>query len=828
MDQTSHNYIHAKAVAEQVCLLKKNQFLAQTGSSAVSVNAGTFSPPINSWCRIEGFRAGQTEADTLKAAEEASFRWLRGANGGCCAFVLENTGGEWRVLCGSAPGHTPDAAFRTALPECVITPTAWQGCAFAYNGILTGTVDSGRLANLLAAMQGENFYAACIVVPASDEDREDKLRENEKLTAYLERFRTVRRAYGSSSRRVEEIQNPRIVRAIELLQEESRYLTDRAGHGFARCCIRFGAADSRVYRQLASALSACAGGSSEGYEAVRVMRVNGVHRNAADCLAIPRVVLPDAQHGGYAADMISWQSMEALALFCAVPTQSCRGFYVSKDNIDFNALELFPAVRGAADGLPLGTELASGATVRIPLPAMRYHTFVTGKTGIGKSTTVKQLIQGLYERGVSFLILEPAKKEYIELLPQVPDLKVYTPGTDGPLLHFNPLEVEDGVLIEAHVDAVIRAINAASPGEHPIPEAFSGLLKHTYGKAGWHYGMMAYHDRSRPFPTFRDVYESIPEYIEKSALYGPEVRQNLYGALNLRSEMLYTGAMGAVFADPFGLTAKDLLEGHTLLELTDFPESGRDFLMNILLFRLHAYLSGQPRSDGLDRVIIVEEAHNIFRKTLLEDSGQARSNNYFEKLLAEIGASGTGMLLCDQRPSILSDAVLANTSLKLVHELGEAQDRNIMAESIGLSEAQKVRLGELGKGRCLVAVSGSHGVQHTAVSAPPPKQTLNPACHLCTARFRCRRNAVRTLMQGMDQTKLNLHLARIHEKPYDPTLLSQNIDLMLRDLNISASGETKCCVLGELLSTEKRISYPESRRIVCLYKKQRNGGNTNE
>lgn len=47
------------------------------------------------------------------------------------------------------------------------------------------------------------------------------------------------------------------------------------------------------------------------------------------------------------------------------------------------------------------------------------------------------------------------------------------------------------------------------------------------------------------------------------------------------------------------------------------------------------------------------------------------------------------MILCDQRPSIMSDAVMANTSVKITHAVSSAMDSSIMATALQLSDAQK-------------------------------------------------------------------------------------------------------------------------------------------
>ena len=379
------------------------------------------------------------------------------------------------------------------------------------------------------------------------------------------------------------------------------------------------------------------------------------------------------------------------------------------------------------------------------------------------------------------------------------------------------------------MDAVVRAITASTAGEHPIPEALEGLLKQTYEKAGWHYGMMAYEDERKPFPTFKDAYNNIPEYIKSHARYGVEVKQNLEGALTLRTENMYTGALGRSFSKPFGITAKELLETPTVIELADFSDTGTEFLMNILLFKLHCYISRLPESNTLKRVIVVEEAHNVFRKTISEDSSRARSNDYFEKMLAEISASGTGMILCDQRPGIMSDAVIANTSVKVVHALTAAKtDLDLMASSLGLSSTQADRIMEFDKGICLIGTRGIPGVQHVKVKPLVQGGNTNPACHICASRFRCRKTSVLKMIQSMDEGQVRYHLSKIQANPYNTAILSHSIDCMLRDLNVSAAAATKCCLLGVLLQKYGTVSYQESRVILNSYNQYLKGGVNNE
>ncbi len=218
---------------------------------------------------------------------------------------------------------------------------------------------------------------------------------------------------------------------------------------------------------------------------------------------------------------------------------------------------------------------------------------------------------------------------------------------------------------------------------------------------------LSYTDEHRPFPTFKNVLDNVDSYIAAHARYGPEVRQNLTAALTLRTETMHSGAMGSLFSNAKGLQAAEILAAPCVIELADFSPQSASFIMNILLYKFHSYLSRQPESSQLNRVIVVEEAHNVFERTLSEENGCALSNEYFDKMLAEIRSSGTGLILSDQRASLLSEAVMANTSVKILHALTDSEDRKTVGASANLSDFQLKKLAEFRPGECVVAIRGS-------------------------------------------------------------------------------------------------------------------------
>lgn len=828
MSMLKDNYLKAQAVSDKVALVKKGRFLETVGNN-ISINSNSYVPRIMQWYRLYGFRKKNNEEHTISSLQDTIGEWIRGTTRkGCSAvYTLKKDRGAVSVMYGSGR-YDPLHYFKANIPESEVKTDSWGNCHYQYSGLLTGTIRADRLADVAASSMVDDCYVACIIIPFSDEEIQRKIEENTELISYLDSYKSFQRVYGNASRRVETIYIEKIVNAISILKEENEYLLHNMNAGFVRTAVRFGAQTENDYNLVSSMIlsSINSDENHSTFEPSRVFKMNNTCCSIEDCLAIPCLEI-DLNNQISVLYAVSLQDVKSTITFCLPPLCSYKGYYIKDYNVNEDSKDAFPlAAPISEESISIGKIVNSDSNTVVPLRAIRSHVFVSGATDTGKTTTIKKALVELYEKGIPFTVIEAAKKEYISLLENIPELKVYTPGNDGNPLYMNPLQPEDGVLIEKHVEALVRALIATTGGEHPIPEAFDGLLKQTYNQLGWNYGMMAYTDVSRPFPTFEDVLNNIDSYIANHAKYGPEVRQNLTAALTLRTDNMHSGAMGSLFSKPFGLQSKDLLETPCVIELADFSPQAASFLMNMLLFKFHAFLSRKTESVRLDRVIVIEEAHNIFKKTMMEDSGRALNNEYFDKMLAEIRSTGTGLILSDQRPSIMSESVIANTSVKILHSLVDIEDKKVVGEPCNLTEFQLKKLGELKAGECIVAVRGYQGVQHTRINKATKTREFNSACHVCVSRFRCKKAAVRRMIQILDPSVISMHVSRIKTNPYNVDVLKNNINYMLEDLNVIASESTKICLLGELLETYGSISNQEKRVIVNVYAselRRRNG-----
>ena len=823
MNQYMTEMRKAQTIADKILTLKKNRFLDDLPAAGMRIDGRSFIPEISSWYRLLGFRLNLDDSHTEAVLNRTVSQWLRSSsgNGNSSAFVLMRNGGYISVLYGTGNADV-GSVFTSNLPECRIERVSWIPKCYQYNGILLGTISASGLSDVIAGSNAlTSCYVSCIVVPVPDSEIQETLDDNRRLVAYLESHRSFQRVYGNATRRVEEIPVAEIVQAINVLKEENDFIERNRGGGFVRTAVRFGAVTTSEYQTLAALIQSSTSYITEhqtGFEPVRIFSMMGIADTWKKCLAVPGVMLT-APGMSCLVHAVSLQDIQSAVSFCIPPVHSYEGYYINNLHIDENERDTFPVLAPpTGDVIRVGNLIGSSFQAAIPLNGLLCHTGVFGACNSGKTTTVKKILVEAYQKhDIPFVVIEAAKKEYASLIGLIPELKLYTPGIDGTALNFNPLQPEEGILIEKHVDAVVRSLSAVTGGEHPIPEAFDGLLKQVYQKFGWEYGMMAYTDTNRPFPTFRDVFSNVDEYISKHAKYGPEVRQNLTAALKLRTETMHSGALGGLFSRSAGLMAKDLLGSPCVIELSDFSEQSVEFLMNILMFRFQCYLSRLPEETGIKRLIVVEEAHNVFKKTLSDETARARNNDSFEKMLAEIRSSGTGLILSDQRPSIMPDAVMANTAVKIIHSMESSADRKEISGPMDLTEMQMRATREFNRGECIISIRQNHGVQHAMIQQISGGNRYSASCLICTSRFRCRKTAVQNMIDGMDKSKIALHAAKITANPYNTSLLARNITAMLMDLNVSAGNATKICMLGEILQKYGHVSSQESRIIVTTY-----------
>ena len=119
------------------------------------------------------------------------------------------------------------------------------------------------------------------------------------------------------------------------------------------------------------------------------------------------------------------------------------------------------------------------------IESLSMHTFITGSTGKGKSTTIYSILDKLISHKVKgqddtikFMVIEPAKGEYKERFGSYDNVKVY--GTNYkkmPLLKINPFSFPDDIHVLEHIDRLIEIFNVCWPMYAAMPAVLKDSIE---------------------------------------------------------------------------------------------------------------------------------------------------------------------------------------------------------------------------------------------------------------------------------------------------------------------------------------------------------------
>ena len=205
------------------------------------------------------------------------------------------------------------------------------------------------------------------------------------------------------------------------------------------------------------------------------------------------------------------------------------------------------------------------------------------------------------------------------------------------------------------------------------------------------------------FPTFVDVLIELDHVIAESA-FSDEVKDNYIGSLSTRIKSLTNGIYGRIF-DNDELGDKKLFDENVIVDLSRVGSvETKSMIMGILVMRLQEYRMtlGMMNAD-LNHVTILEEAHNLLKRTSMEQSSESsnllgKSVEMLSNAIAEVRTYGEGFIIADQAPGLLDMSVIRNTNTKIIMRLPDAEDRNLVGKSANLSEDQIKELAKIPTG----------------------------------------------------------------------------------------------------------------------------------
>lgn len=406
-------------------------------------------------------------------------------------------------------------------------------------------------------------------------------------------------------------------------------------------------------------------------------------------------------------------STNELAIHMGFPRRSVNGLPVTEHTAF--AQEVLKRAAKEEEELSLGKiyHLGKETNTEVVLDVQRLtmHTFITGSTGSGKSNTTYEIVSRLnhicgrgreLSKKVPTLIIEPAKGEYKQVFGN--DFHVY--GTNPyytELLRINPFKFEKEVHVLEHIDRLIDIFNVCWPMYAAMPAVLKEAVEQAYCMAGWDLGTSRNKYDPAIYPCFSDVLTALRRVISGSD-YSQEVKDNYTGSLITRVKSLTNGLNGQIFTCD-EIEQGKLFDESTIVDLSRVASSEtKAMIMGILIMRLQERRMSQGGINlPLRHVTVIEEAHNLLKRTSTEQNSEAsnllgKSVEMISNAIAEMRTYGEGFIIVDQAPGLLDMSVIRNTNTKIIMRLPEYSDRELAGKAAGLTDKQINELAKLPSG----------------------------------------------------------------------------------------------------------------------------------
>lgn len=422
---------------------------------------------------------------------------------------------------------------------------------------------------------------------------------------------------------------------------------------------------------------------------------------------------------------------EELSGFINLPQRSIPGVSVVDYSSNFS---LSPQKITNNNTIELGNLVYSGSQsnikVLLPFDTLSRHSLVCGVNGSGKTNTVLGVIEKFMNAGRPFMVIEPAKTEYVDWalsynkkVSREKQIKVFIPGCEyyakadfiPDTLRLNPFEVismpSRELRILPHIDRLKSFFAAAFPMQDILPVIMEHLLYDLYTTIDPNLEGDAL--KKKGFPTLDMIDRGFIDNLMTNIGYARENTQNISAALRTRIKSLKFGWKGEMLNNPtlMGITWEKLFGSPVVVNLSYAgDDQDRAFIMSLLLQFLYEYRIAESESgrlsynsNGCRHLVVVEEAHRVMSRCDNPELPQYKSGQMFSNFLSEVRAYGQGMMVVDQIPSRLIEDAIKNTNVKIIHKLVASDDASLLAECIGLTQEQQKVISKLSVGQAILA-----------------------------------------------------------------------------------------------------------------------------
>ena len=347
--------------------------------------------------------------------------------------------------------------------------------------------------------------------------------------------------------------------------------------------------------------------------------------------------------------------------------------------------------------------------IKLSLEQFTSHVFISGSTGSGKSNTVYQLLDQLHQNDVNFMVIEPAKGEYKNVFGHREDVLVLgTNPLQAQMLKINPFKFPERIHILEHIDRLVEIFNVCWPMYAAMPAVLKDAMLEAYKTSGWDLDTSCNLFGKALFPTFTDLLTQLEKVIQQSA-FSEEVKSNYIGSLVTRVKSLTNGLNGQIFASN-EIDNAQLFDSNVIVDLSRIgSQETKSLIMGILVMRLseHRMSNADGMNQPLKHVTVLEEAHNILKRTSTEQSSEGsnvagKAVEMLSNAIAEMRTYGEGFIIADQSPNAVDISAIRNTNTKIIMRLPDETDRRLAGKAAGVTDEQLEEIAKLPKGVAVV------------------------------------------------------------------------------------------------------------------------------
>jgi hypothetical protein len=376
----------------------------------------------------------------------------------------------------------------------------------------------------------------------------------------------------------------------------------------------------------------------------------------------------------------------------------------------------------------------SNSRFEIPAVDLTSHILIAGTTGSGKTQRAAAILNQLPSDSFQVVVIESAKKTYRTLLQREGvNRRILELGGEGERsLRLNPFFFEPGTHLRRHISILSDALADLLPVEALVGPKIREAIQNCYENYCWDIQTGEFRgDGPQTYPTMADLHLEVMA-VATSLNYSAEMNSNYKGALLGRTRLFIDSLYQDIFGWGGDQSLNDLFgDGDVIIEMDSLPPSEAkmpSFVLSVLLERMRARQELLRKAGkGKDLLIVIEEAHNLLDRRLeAERPGTEMGSGGFllkqiVRILQEGRETGLGVMVVDQSPASLADAVIRNTNTKIIMRISDSEEAEKIGSTLGLTKEESRDLHDLEDGEAVIKVKNAG----KALKLAPMPKTLD-------------------------------------------------------------------------------------------------------